>query len=570
MKIKIKTIYRDRFQSRGKVNEKEVATLAASIKACGLLHPIVVREIPDGFDKKGGQQYELIAGGRRIAAHELLGFDEIDANVIDATDSQAVTLAAAENIERKNLKPLEEAAAIDKALAESSIEDIATAFGRSPGQISRIHRLTQLSKDWKKAVESGFAKDWSIALLVEVARTPEEIQKKLYEQYQECGNGWRANPTAEEIRKELFEAELIIKSACFDSTDCLKCQKSTCATPGLFDDIITAKKGDRCLDIGCWDAKKNDALKVKAEKFKSENPKGVLVSDYTVPEELKKHAVSQWDCMKAKKTDKSAVPALNLATGHVEYVKLNKTAADKAAKVDTEGKLTMKVKRARLEKRRVIRFLEKIVAVIQEMIKNRHEFSYAAIVPLVSIFGADPVPDKKGYLSCGCPLDRKFNDDHAQTELFLCIAPKMINALANETRAESPQKKRGDVFREWLEIDTKRLWEDATVEIPDPKSWATAGTKKEKNGTKPDPDETKSPAVSVRTCRVCGCTDTTPCIDGKTGDSCCWIEDDLCSACACKACKQAHPDCKKCCAKCKKPCNGNQACRMGRVMGDSA
>jgi len=136
-----------------------------------------------------------------------------------------------------------------------------------------------------------------------------------------------------------------------------------------------------------------------------------------------------------------------------------------------DGKQTMKERRAKLEKRRVVRYLCKIVEIIEEMVAKRHEFPYSSTVPLVYIFGAESIAISKatGYLNV---LDGKFNDDHAQAELFLCLAPKMINALIAEQRSENPQKKRGDIFKDWLGIACEKLYAEAVDEIPEPKSWA--------------------------------------------------------------------------------------------------
>jgi ParB/RepB/Spo0J family partition protein len=510
MKIKIKKITAKPFQSRQNFDQKEIEALAADIKANGLINPVTLR---GEYGK-----YELIAGERRLRAHQLLGYDEIEANIVQATDAQAALIAAAENIQRENFTPLEEANAIDKALSTSSIDDVAAAFGRPVGYITRRHRLCALPDEWKKAVESGFAKKWTIAVLIEIARAPEHIQTQIMENYHERDFD---TPTVEDIRHDIFDDGRLIKSAQFDTSECLrKCQSSTCATPSLFDDVVTAKKGDRCLDKNCWIDKKNAALKEKIEKFKTENSKGITIDHYSAPDELKKNAVNEWDCTKAKKTDKGAVPALSLETGKIEYVKLNKSAQEKAAKVDADGKMTMKEKRARLEKRRVIRYLEKIIAAIEELVKEKFDFPYSTTVPLVAIFGAESIPDEKSYKA---PLDCKFDDNICQAGLFKCLAPKIIAQLHQETGYTSPEKKHGDIFKDWLGIACEKLYAEAVEEIPEPKSWAKEGAEK-KTWIKTE--------IKDRVCRVCGCTETNPCLDDETGGPCSWVEADLCSACA--------------------------------------
>jgi hypothetical protein len=421
--------------------------------------------------------YDLIAGERRLRAHELLMLDTIEATIIDVDDRRAALIAAAENIQRENLSPMEEADAIDKALAESSLDEVAAAFGRSHGYIARRHQLLQLSLKWRKAVEDGFAKEYSQAALIEIARAPEDIQKMLFDNYWQ---GYNGDPTAEAIRDMVFKDEHFLSAAAFDTSECLKCQRSTCATPTLFDDFVTNKKGDRCMDDKCWTDKSTAAIEAKVEEFKKENPAGVMIgADYTVSlphdHSIKKQNIPDWEYTAAKKSDKGTVSALNIKTGKIMQIKLTGNAQKAAAKHDEDGKLNMKEKRARLEKRRVIRYIEKIIAVIEDMVKREHEFPYAAIVPLVAIFGAVPLPDKKDLHSYQNPLDKKFNDDHCQKELFRCIAPNIIAELYRVTKSENPEKKRGDVFREWLGIGCDTLYAAAVEEIPEPKSWAKEG-----------------------------------------------------------------------------------------------
>jgi hypothetical protein len=193
---------------------------------------------------------------------------------------------------------------------------------------------------------------------------------------------------------------------------------------------------------------------------------------------------------KVKQGTKGAVPALVVGgsgIGDTVFIKIDESTPGMTAK--PKGPKTMKEKRAALEKRRVIRYLGKVVETIETIVKKRHEFPYAATVPLVSIFGAERLPDGKN-MTWKSPLDCKFNDDHGQAELFACIAPKIIKELQQEMQSMTPEKKHGDIFREWLGIHTEKLYDEAVAEIPEPKSWASE--------TKPAKSETKMGKKGVK------------------------------------------------------------------------
>ena len=104
-KLPLNKVRPNRFQPRTVFDEKEIASLAESIKEMGLLQPVTVREIDEG-------NYELIAGERRFKAHDLLGKTHIDAIVTQADDSEIAILALAENASREDLCDFE----IGKAL----------------------------------------------------------------------------------------------------------------------------------------------------------------------------------------------------------------------------------------------------------------------------------------------------------------------------------------------------------------------------------------------------------------------------------------------------------------------
>jgi ParB family chromosome partitioning protein len=126
--------------------------LAASIKAQGVVQPIVVRPISSSG---GERRYEIVAGERRWRAAQLAGLDEVPAVVREIPDDAAIAMALIENIQRENLNPLEEARALDRLILEFGLThaEAAQAVGRSRASVSNLLRLQDLSEKVKPMLE---------------------------------------------------------------------------------------------------------------------------------------------------------------------------------------------------------------------------------------------------------------------------------------------------------------------------------------------------------------------------------------------------------------------------------
>ncbi len=129
-----------KYQPRTRMDEGALQELAASIRAQGLMQPILVR--PVSADK-----YEIIAGERRFRAARLAGLDEVPVLVRDVPDQAAAAMALIENIQREDLNPLEEAQGIQRLLDEFSFthEQAAESVGRSRSAVSNLLRLLNLA-----------------------------------------------------------------------------------------------------------------------------------------------------------------------------------------------------------------------------------------------------------------------------------------------------------------------------------------------------------------------------------------------------------------------------------------
>ncbi|MCC7598566.1 ParB/RepB/Spo0J family partition protein [Janthinobacterium sp. FW305-129] len=145
-----------KYQPRTRMDEGALNELAASIKAQGLMQPILVR--PIGQDTLSGLiKYEIIAGERRFRASQLAGLTEVPVLVRDVDDLAAAAMALIENIQREDLNPLEEAQGIHRLIADFSFthEQAATALGRSRSAVSNLLRLMNLASPVQTMLMAG-------------------------------------------------------------------------------------------------------------------------------------------------------------------------------------------------------------------------------------------------------------------------------------------------------------------------------------------------------------------------------------------------------------------------------
>jgi len=137
------------FQPRTSIDEAELETLAESVRAHGIIQPILVTETLDG--------YELIAGERRLRAARLAGLDRIPAVVRQLADREQLELALVENVQREDLNPLEEARAYRQLIDEFGFtqEQLAARVSRARSSVANTLRLLDLDASVQTALEAG-------------------------------------------------------------------------------------------------------------------------------------------------------------------------------------------------------------------------------------------------------------------------------------------------------------------------------------------------------------------------------------------------------------------------------
>jgi ParB family chromosome partitioning protein len=154
-RIPIDLLQRGRYQPRVDMRPESLEDLANSIRAQGVVQPIVVRPL-SAAGPEGSPRYEIIAGERRWRAAQIAGLAEIPAVVRRVPDEAAIAMALIENIQRENLNPLEEARALDRLIREFGVthQQAADAVGRSRAAVSNLLRLLDLAPEVATLVES--------------------------------------------------------------------------------------------------------------------------------------------------------------------------------------------------------------------------------------------------------------------------------------------------------------------------------------------------------------------------------------------------------------------------------
>jgi len=142
------------YQPRTRMDEGALYELAESIKAQGIMQPILVRQLTEGPNKG---KYEIIAGERRFRASKLAGLDRVPVLVRDVPNEAAAAMALIENIQREDLNPLEEAQGLQRLIKEFGLthETAAQAVGRSRSAASNLLRLLNLADPVQTMLMAG-------------------------------------------------------------------------------------------------------------------------------------------------------------------------------------------------------------------------------------------------------------------------------------------------------------------------------------------------------------------------------------------------------------------------------
>ncbi len=229
--LPIEYLQRGKYQPRRDIDPEKLQELADSIKAQGIIQPIVVRKI-------GQDRYEIIAGERRWRAAQLAALAQVPVVIKELDDRTAMAVALIENIQREDLNPLEEAEALKRLLAEFAMthQQIAEAVGKSRTTITNLLRLMELHPDVKKMLlgkqlELGHAK---VLLALDPEKQLEAAQKII-----KAGMTVRA---AEQLIKTLQQPPRPSSAATTTDNDTLRLQQTLSAKLGA--KVVIVHKGN--------------------------------------------------------------------------------------------------------------------------------------------------------------------------------------------------------------------------------------------------------------------------------------------------------------------------------------
>lgn len=304
--ISINQIDVSKTNPRTHFDENALRELSQSIKEYGILQPVLVR--PTNDKEEGFEQFELVCGERRYRAAILAGLEDIPVNIRVLTDDEAFELQIVENLERKDVHPLDEADAFKKMLnsGKYTIADIAAKMAKAESFIAQRLKLVDLIEDVRADFIAGH---FGIGHAILIARCDEYKQLDIYKE----AKPWKETDfpnygTVKEL-KETIEADSVdLEGAPFDLTDsllndtcaCNICPKRSGANPILFSDMQDV---DKCFDEKCFDEKTVAFIEKEVTKIINEGQNIVMLSGYSKPSEMIITICKQYDVQIKKEYD---------------------------------------------------------------------------------------------------------------------------------------------------------------------------------------------------------------------------------------------------------------------------
>jgi ParB/RepB/Spo0J family partition protein len=501
--------------TRRPITNASVESLARSMVRDGVLQPIVVRTHPTQEGK-----YEIRAGERRWRAAKLAKLEFVPAIVRPLDDAAAQAVTIAENLQRENLHPLEEAAAFRQALDRGQdTKTLAARLGKPVAFVLRRASLTALTESWQAEIRrpESDAGRFSVAHLELISRLPAETQDLL------AADGFtrifgRGFPTAAELRRIIDEGLCTLVSMPWKLDDetidpkagsCLNCPKRSSMHPALFDEEDAPRNGkvsdnDRCLDPSCFDRKTTAFVLQRETELRAKHPDLRLVqigydrlSDAT-REALGGRVTRLYNVRVVRASKPGAVPVMQVdgpKAGSLVYVDGGDEATpngrawkSEETANDQHKPLTMPERRERLQRRRDAFLVRKVES-------HLREFDVAKARDAARRLLAESVTDGARFDALSLVLtfgtstraDRESGTDswtlyeqHAATSLEDKVTKAIEELVPVWTRriagvdGHSATPKASDARRvcALLGIDAVAIDAEAVQELPDPKAWA--------------------------------------------------------------------------------------------------
>lgn len=480
-------------------SRRDLKELIQSIRAVGVLQPILVR--------RQGERFEVIAGERRWRASRAAGLERIPAIVHeDVDEKQALEMTVTENLQRADLHPLEEAVGIRALLGKGwEVKAIADRLGKPPSWVARRGRLTNLSERWRERVadpEDALA-EWSGAHLELVARLDPAVQDEILDSYI-C----EELPGMPELETFLSKLTLKLGMAPWNLDDdalvpeagaCAACPKTSQHMPGLFDDEVgrDRKAGGRCLDQHCWMRKLEAHVERRRAALVAKHGDVVLVNG---KDALGRREAGLADCYQFERVEKGTpnaqllLVARGAEAGKTYWARARgaQRAGDAPAPEKKIGPLSQEEKEKRLELRRKAHAVN---ALKEAFAKIEQPPAADIVLALAAAYGTTHRCDSPGpafghpatshlddinlkqtdawqvFLSC--------KDDAARTQLVLWRAtlPVLLRRLTwDRMDGVEDAAKEAFALAEQLGIDLESVRAEAEKAIPRPKAWHARGT----------------------------------------------------------------------------------------------
>lgn len=499
--------------------DPELLDLARSIRAKGVIQPILLRPVEGGF--------ELVVGERRVRASRL-GLPELEAIgpaplyipavVRELSDSEAAELTVEENLRRKDLLPLEEADGVHTLLLLHKGDPLAVAarLGQTPAWVACRARIqSNLSEAWKELVSNSDSpfRAWTAAHLEEIAKLAQEVQDEILN----SGNfDYLDVPavTVPELRRMISDLTRKLGRAPFPLDDetlhpsagaCTTCPLNTLASPFLFTEDGGGAPADikeaRCLNHACWREKCHLSAERSAAKLRDEHPDLLLVAPKEVtseeiPPSWRGSVVPSHAYEKVKKGTEGAQPAMmsgGSQTGKLVWVKPaypvrserqqepeipaggGPSSTPEAAPAPVQDLLAER--RAKHMNRRISRMAELTRELLEAC--DGKILSPQTLVALAHVFGTNQ--SRKGAWHYGSTSDpwaelvafREMSDEDAATTIWACqLQPVLASRLHYNGPTDAARLHREIVAAlSLIGASYPDLYSRVAKELPEPKAW---------------------------------------------------------------------------------------------------
>lgn len=259
------------YNPRKNFDEKSLAELADSIHQQGVLQAIGVRPIAEN-------RFEIVFGERRYRASQIAGLEEIPAVILDISDETAEEMAVTENLQRKDVTPIEEANAYQKLIESGrhDVQSLAVQFGKNESYIRTRLKFVSLIPEIAQLLEQD---ELTISVVTEICRYGEDIQHDIYEKHLKEGvlyNSWRGMKASEVAKNIERSYTTDLKRYFFDKTVCLSCPHNTNNM------MLFCEEGScgNCANRKCLEEMNASYLAEKAVQLMEQRPFALLCRDF--------------------------------------------------------------------------------------------------------------------------------------------------------------------------------------------------------------------------------------------------------------------------------------------------